>query len=807
MKKLIAVLLAVALIAAALPFVVAHADTDSSELFIKTDGNRYSVNPGEIIDYVFYLNISDKITSMDAQLRYDTSALELQLDLEEYEEEYDAYAGLFPSISDIAVINYDVPGVIAYNVSRPAGTKSFNKDTSVLIKASFKVTAAEGTYEIRNNIIDLSGLDEHKYIYQGEKLDTVKRAEGVLLERIPQNPEPTQGPTQEPATQGPTQEPATQGPTQEPATQGPTQEPTVPVEPGTEIELHVGGAAYRALVGDEIEVIFYLNTGEKLCSLDGEFSYTPKALVPVYDEEEEFEDEAEAVASLFPVIGGAVVVSDPVPGYFAYNYSHPKGKNFNKNESELIRATFRVTGALGQGAVCEISNVLHTVAGAEERRFLYNDEEFEPLVYAGFKVIGAELIGGSEPTVPPAPTQAPTDPPVQPTSADSTLSATEQLPTGQPATESGPKMVLLKIDGVTYRVYPGEVIDYVYYINMGGRMCSIQADLFYPHEALEPIYEEDVDELFTIDVVANEYEPGDIRYNFSNVKGKLFDKNTSAIIRASFKVTATDGTYEINNMIDTLAGPGEYIFIRDLEIKDAPAFMGGTLLGKEPFDPENPDEPTEAPTEAPTDPPTEAPTDPPKPAVIEDERTGIMVETDLDLELTVDEIPAEDFRYFIANAGKIKVYRIALHVLDDDTPVVLNDEVKLMIPSGENGAVFGMNHTTLTDLSEIDLGAVYGDGTVDLMTKEFGLFFFSEIGEAPELIQYGDVDLDNEITILDATFIQRRLADIETFTEAQDIIGAVDTDGGLSILDATHIQRWLAGLDNELERFGYPKPY
>ena len=798
MKKFLAVLLTVAVIAAALPFVVASADTESGGLFVKTDGNLYSVTPGEIFDYVFYLNINDKITSMDAQLSYDTSALELQLDFEEYEEEYEAYADLFPSLRDIAVINYADPGVIEYNVSRPAGTKSFNKDTSVLIKATFKVTATEGVYEILNSVIDLSGLDDHKYIYQGEKLDTVKRAEGVLLEKISQNPEPTQ-PSQ--ATE-PAEEPPTQGPTQEPATQGPTQEPTVPVEPGTEIELHVGGAAYRAMVGDEIEVIFYLNTGEKLCSLDGEFSYTPKALVPVYDEEEEFEDEAEAVASMFPVIGGAVVVSDPVPGYFAYNYSHPKGKNFNKNESELIHATFRVTGALGQGAVCEVSNVLHTVAGAEERRFLYNDEEFEPLVYAGFRVIGAELIGGSEPTVPPAPTQAPTVAPVQPTSADATQSAT-----GQPASEAAVKMVLLKIDGVTYRVYPGEIIDYVYYINMGGRMCSIQAELFYPHEALQPIFEEDIDELFTIDVVANEYEPGDIRYNFSNVKGKLFDKNTSAIIRASFRVTATDGTYEINNMIDTLAGPGEYIFIKDMEIKDAPAYMGGVLAGKEPYDPSNPDPPTEAPTQAPTEPPTEAPTEAPKPAVIKDESTGIMVETDLDLELAVDEIPAADFNYFIGNADKIKLYRIALHALDDDTPVVLDDEVKLMIPSGEGGAIYGMSHTTTTDLSESDLGAVYGDGFVVMMTKEFGLFFVSDDGSVPMLVQYGDVDLDNEITIIDATFIQRRLADIETFTEAQDIIGAVDTDGELSILDATHIQRWLAGLDNDLERFGYPKSY
>lgn len=57
----------------------------------------------------------------------------------------------------------------------------------------------------------------------------------------------------------------------------------------------------------------------------------------------------------------------------------------------------------------------------------------------------------------------------------------------------------------------------------------------------------------------------------------------------------------------------------------------------------------------------------------------------------------------------------------------------------------------------------------------------------------GDVDGDGEVTIIDATCIQRKLANIPTakFIEAA---ADADRDGELTIIDATVIQRWLAQL-------------
>jgi hypothetical protein len=65
------------------------------------------------------------------------------------------------------------------------------------------------------------------------------------------------------------------------------------------------------------------------------------------------------------------------------------------------------------------------------------------------------------------------------------------------------------------------------------------------------------------------------------------------------------------------------------------------------------------------------------------------------------------------------------------------------------------------------------------------------IEEAPFI--RGDADGDGEVTILDATAIQRKLASLPA-ASFNEQAADVDGDGELAILDATYIQRWLAGL-------------
>lgn len=58
----------------------------------------------------------------------------------------------------------------------------------------------------------------------------------------------------------------------------------------------------------------------------------------------------------------------------------------------------------------------------------------------------------------------------------------------------------------------------------------------------------------------------------------------------------------------------------------------------------------------------------------------------------------------------------------------------------------------------------------------------------------GDVDGDSAVTIIDATYIQRKLASIPIPFEINDKVADTDGDGSITIIDATMIQRYLASL-------------
>ena len=74
----------------------------------------------------------------------------------------------------------------------------------------------------------------------------------------------------------------------------------------------------------------------------------------------------------------------------------------------------------------------------------------------------------------------------------------------------------------------------------------------------------------------------------------------------------------------------------------------------------------------------------------------------------------------------------------------------------------------------------------------------SGVYESPcEEVILGDADGDGVVTVLDATAIQRSLADLPTMT-FDERAADTDGDGEVTILDATEIQRWLADLsDNQ----------
>ena len=68
--------------------------------------------------------------------------------------------------------------------------------------------------------------------------------------------------------------------------------------------------------------------------------------------------------------------------------------------------------------------------------------------------------------------------------------------------------------------------------------------------------------------------------------------------------------------------------------------------------------------------------------------------------------------------------------------------------------------------------------------------------QAPVYFTYkiGDADLDNVVSISDATSIQKNLAQLLTFNEKNKIAGDSDEDKIITIIDATYIQKYLASI-------------
>ena len=67
----------------------------------------------------------------------------------------------------------------------------------------------------------------------------------------------------------------------------------------------------------------------------------------------------------------------------------------------------------------------------------------------------------------------------------------------------------------------------------------------------------------------------------------------------------------------------------------------------------------------------------------------------------------------------------------------------------------------------------------------------------------GDVDGDGEVTVNDATYIQRALVDMSIPFELDEKLADTDEDGSLTILDVTNVQRWISGLPSN-QNIGQP---
>lgn len=68
----------------------------------------------------------------------------------------------------------------------------------------------------------------------------------------------------------------------------------------------------------------------------------------------------------------------------------------------------------------------------------------------------------------------------------------------------------------------------------------------------------------------------------------------------------------------------------------------------------------------------------------------------------------------------------------------------------------------------------------------------------------GDVNLNGEVTISDATLIQKALAKLATLDEVQTAVADATEDGEVNIKDTTMIQKWLAKFEDANQNIGKP---
>ena len=87
-----------------------------------------------------------------------------------------------------------------------------------------------------------------------------------------------------------------------------------------------------------------------------------------------------------------------------------------------------------------------------------------------------------------------------------------------------------------------------------------------------------------------------------------------------------------------------------------------------------------------------------------------------------------------------------------------------------------------------------------LIMHHYNYYIFDELTALDSYYQertnyiLGDVDGDGDVSVADATYIQRILAEIEIPFYLEKEVSDVDGDGEVTIIDATFIRRWLVNL-------------
>ena len=641
-------------------------DEPGSGTGVTVDGISYDAHVGDVVNYVFNLNMAGmptadggntgKVDSVQGSIQYDNTKLKIVSDLSKDDD--DNYPGTMPNVKGGMIVVNDTGSEIIYTAAKDSGY-DFSEE-KILIKVDFEVIA-DGSSEIVNQLQALSSgsvalIDMGPDGVVVTETPSTRATVSVYCPHIqPTEAEPTEEP-QMPTEGEPTEEP--QIPTEDP--EQPTSAPEQPTDapaPGqstvTVIGIDGSSTTKYVSVGDEIVVTNYLQVpeGKRVNSInfwqtfndgDAMLEIVPKVTTSV-DEDGQEETITEniqtpRIADPTTNVEGNVIKVNATKAEYKNAYKFPNA------DSILSITTYKVV-AEGNTKIRTDMITLATIA---------NDDSMENQIMEGEKVgsddikSDVDVKGGSDtPTDP----EQPTTPGEEPTTPGEEPTTPGEEPTDAPVTG-----VFVKADGVLYKVEKDEIFDYVFYLNVGEKVYSLDAETAYDSTGLSliiPQVDEDgemVDDLAAMFPVlkdkatANYKIDGHVYYNFSDAQnGKNFTADDKQLVHLTFKVTADAGIYEINTMLKVIAGENEKKIIFDGERLVDIARAEGLLLDKEPYDgpepvvptdaPEQPTDAPELPTEAPVVTPTEAP-------VVEPTESPVITPTDSEGTTAPTAVPA-----------------------------------------------------------------------------------------------------------------------------------------------------------------------
>ncbi len=176
----------------------------------------------------------------------------------------------------------------------------------------------------------------------------------------------------------------------------------------------------------------------------------------------------------------------------------------------------------------------------------------------------------------------------------------------------------------------------------------------------------------------------------------------------------------------------------------------------------------------------------------------------------------EDYADYVT-ASNVQSDRFDLAVADSGSAgkeilvFVLNDNSENIVPTADNIVYIDQSSADETGAasflifpSELTGGETYyiylssdaEAGKFNTLTQ-VGSFQYGSSGAAGD-VTYGDLDGDNNVTVLDAAFVVNAVAGIRELTDNEKTRADVDADGNVTVLDAAAIVNYIAGIRDSL---------